>query len=276
MPQKYKTPFTKTLFDTTIDDILTPEDLAEYVALGANVHRYKFQDDDFSHIFDDRVDEHTKRMVLYAEHLPLSDHDKATLVRTLWIHDIPEILDSQTSQSDMTSIDKIRNPRLALAIKNREQVIIDRIFSLEDKQLYAAFDPAKEMLFKGEFDFTKTTPIGVLGRVIDNFIDGINSFHGFVTDYLKSEGYRENLSLPQRDSFHYCFQNGIDAYCHVSALDQVEYQKVRKVILDILEQDFFGFLDEIWTPLAVARLPDYAREEYERFRNKAPKVFNNK
>lgn len=70
MPQKYRTPFTKTLFDTTIDDILTPEDLVEYVVLGANVRRYKFQDDDFDHIFDDHVDEHTKRMVLYAEHLP--------------------------------------------------------------------------------------------------------------------------------------------------------------------------------------------------------------
>ncbi len=274
MPKKYRTPFTKTLFDRTIDDVLVPEDLTEHIALGANVRRYKFQDDDFDHIFLDRVDEHTKRMVLYAEYLSLSEADKSALIRTLWIHDIPEILDSQTSQSDMTSIDKIRNPRLALAVKDREQAIIDRIFTLEDKQLYAAFDPAKEMLFRGEFDFTKTTPIAVLGRVIDNFIDGINSFHGFVTDYLTSEQYRENLPLPQRDSFHYCFQNGIDAYNHVSALDQSEYRKVRKIILDVLEHDFFGFLEGVWTPLAVARLPDYAREEYDTFIEKAPKVFS--
>ncbi len=185
MPRIYKTPFTKTLFQKTIDDIVPPADLAEYINLGTNVYRYKFQEGNFDHIFLDRVDEHTKRMVLYAEHLPLSEKDKQDLIRTLWIHDVPEIIDSQTNKSDVTSTDKIRYPHLNAAIKERESVIMDQIFSLEDKSLYGAFEPAKEMLFTGEIDFDKTTPIGMLGRVIDNFVDGTNSFHGFVTDYLQ-------------------------------------------------------------------------------------------
>lgn len=177
MPQKYKTPFTKTVFEQNIDTIVPPSDLERYIDLGARVRRYKFKDDNLDHIFDDTVDEHTKRMVLYAENLPLPKKEKAAVVRTLWIHDIPEIIDSQTTQSDMTSIDKIRHPHLALLIKKREEAIMEEIFSVEDKILYRAFDPAKEMLFTGRIDFDKTTPVGMIARVLDNFIDGTNSFH---------------------------------------------------------------------------------------------------
>lgn len=44
MVQKYKTPFTKTLFDRTIDDIVVPPDFEEYMILGANVARYQFSE----------------------------------------------------------------------------------------------------------------------------------------------------------------------------------------------------------------------------------------
>jgi len=276
MPRKYKTPFTKTLFEKTIDDILVPTDLQEYIALGANVARYKFHENSYDHVFDDFVDEHTKRMILYVESLPLSPNDRAAVTRTLWIHDIPEIVDSQTTQSDMTSIDKIRQPHLALQIKEREQRIVNRIFMREDKLLYEAFDPAKSMLFSGKINFEETTPIGMLARVLDNFIDGTNSFHGFVSDYLKSDLYRVSLPLPQRDSFEYCFQKGIDVYKHVSDIDHPEYQEVRKIILHILKTDFFDFIEQIWTPLALVRLPDYAHEEYERFAAQLPSVFYKK
>ena len=241
MPRKYKTPFTKTLFEKNIDDILAPDDLQEYILLGSKVARYKFQDANYDHIFDDFVDEHTKRMILYADQLPLSERDKSQLIRTLWIHDIPEIIDSQKSQSDITSTDKIRYPHLALASKEREEAIMNEIFSDQDRQLYHAFEPAKEMLFTGEIDFKKTTPVGMIARVLDNFIDGINSFHGFVTDYLKSDGYRENLPIPQRDSFEYCFQRGADVFRHISAVQHPEYQKAKEIILRILLDDFFGF-----------------------------------
>lgn len=265
MPKKYQTPFTKTLFEKTINDVLAPEDLSQYIRLGSKVARYKFQDANYDHIFDDSVDEHTKRMIIYAEQLPLSEEHKSALVRTRWIHDIPEIIDSQTSQSDITSIDKIRYPHLALASKEREEAIMNEIFSEEDKRLYHAFEPAKEMLFTGNIDFDRVTPIGMIARILDNFVDGINSFHGFVTAYLQSEDYRASLPLPQRDSFEYCFQRGIDVYRHVSQLEHPEYQEAREIILDIVCDDFFGYVDTVWTPLALARLPAYAREEYENF-----------
>ncbi len=272
MPQKYKTPFTKTLFERTIDDIVPPADLEQYITLGSKVSRYKFKDQNLDHIFDDAVDEHTKRMVLYAEHLPLPEKEKTAIIRTLWIHDIPEIVDSQGTQSDMTSIDKIRNPHLALLIKKREEAVMEEIFSLEDKMLYRAFDPAKEMLFTGKIDFDKTTPVGMIARVLDNFVDGTNSFHGFVAHYLASDFYRETLSLPQADSFEYCFQKGIDVYRHVSAIDHPEYIFARDVICDILEKDFFGFVEQTWTPLALSRMPDYARFEYEKYLEKLSRI----
>lgn len=272
MPQKYKTPFTKTLFERTIDDIVPPVDLEKYITMGARVSRYKFKDHNLDHIFDDTVDEHTKRMVLYAEHLPLPEEEKYAVIRTLWIHDIPEIVDSQTTQSDMTSIDKIRNPHLALLIKKREEAVMEEIFSMEDKMLYRAFDPAKEMLFTGKIDFDTITPVGMIARVLDNFIDGTNSFHGFVSHYLASDEYRETLSLPQADSFEYCFQKGIDVWSHVFQIDHPEYIMAKKVILDILYKDFFGFVEEVWSPIALERMPDYARSEYEKYLTKLSRI----
>ncbi len=272
MPQKYKTPFTKTVFDKTIDDVVSPADLEKYIALGARVSRYKFKDHNLDHIFDDAVDEHTKRMVLYAEHLPLPEEEKAAVIRTLWIHDIPEIVDSQTTQADMTSIDKIRHPNLAMLIKKREEAVMEEIFSPEDKMLYRAFDPAKEMLFTGRIDFDKTTPVAMIARVLDNFVDGTNSFHGFVAHYLASDGYRESLSLPQADSFEYCFQRWIDVYGHVSKIDHPAYITAKNVILDILREDFFGFVEEVWSPIALERMPDYARSEHEKYLTKLSRI----
>jgi len=205
MVQIRKTPFTKIQFARTIDDIVVPDDLQKYINLGANVARYQFSEGQYDHIFRDFVDEHTKRIVLYAEHLPITEAQKSALIRTLWIHDIPEIIDSQTSLSDMTSTDKIRYPALALEVKNREQAIVDEIFSPQDRALYEAFEPAKEMLFSGTINPQKTTPIGLLARILDNFIDGTNSFHGFVLSYISDDSYSEHLPLPQRDSFEYCF-----------------------------------------------------------------------
>lgn len=116
----------------------------------------------------------------------LAEVQKNDLIRTLWIHDIPEIMDSQTSFSDVTSIDKVTYPDLALEVKHREQAIVNQIFSSTDRALYNAFDPAKEMLFRGTIDPQKTTPVALLARILDNFVDGTNSFHGFVSAYLSS------------------------------------------------------------------------------------------
>lgn len=170
----------------------------------------------------------------------------------------------------MTAVDKIRHPHLAYAVKEREKAIMERVFSFEDQELYRAFDPAKEMLYTGKIDYDKTTPVGMLARILDNFVDGTNSFHGFVTDYLGGEEYRASLPLPAKDSFAYCFQSGLDVYRHASAIDHPAYKKIRKLILDILENDFFGYIEKVWSPLAVARLPEYAREEYERFARALP------
>jgi hypothetical protein len=265
MVQKYKKPFTKTQFEKTIDDIKDPKDLIKWIVMGANVARYKFSENEYNHIFDDFVDEHTKRMILYVESLPLSEQERQSVIRTLWIHDIPEIIDSQTARSDMTSTDKIRHPHLALEVKIRESAIVDTVFSPEDKKLYEHFEPAKEMLFSGNIDFENITPVGMLARVLDNFIDGTNSFHGFITDYLKSDTYDSELPLPQRDAFEYCFQRGIDVHRHVSGINHSKYMEMRRIILDILEQDFFDFAQNAWTPLAIQRLPEYARVEYDRF-----------
>lgn len=192
------------------------------------------------------------------------------LLRTLWIHDIPEIIDSQTSQSDITSTDKIRYPHLALASKEREDAIVDKIFSEEDKKFYHAFEPAKKMLFSGQIDFNMVSPVAMIARVLDNFIDGTNSFHGFVTDYLLSSAYNDNLPLPQKDSFEYCFHRGIDVYRNVSQWNHPEYQDAQKIILNILHYDFFGYVDDVWTSLHLSRLPGHALEEYRSYNSQHP------
>lgn len=70
MTKLFTQPFTQTQFTKTLHDIEVPVDLVEYINLGKNVARYKYKNRSYDHIFRDFVDEHTKRMVLYAEHLP--------------------------------------------------------------------------------------------------------------------------------------------------------------------------------------------------------------
>ncbi len=112
----------------------------------------------------------------------------------------------------MTSSDKIRYPELAMKVREKEEAIVEEIFSPEDKFLYEVFEPAKEMLFTGTIDPKMTTPVALLARILDNFIDGTNSFHGFVLDYVSGPDYRGDFPVPMRDSFEYCFQRGIDVW----------------------------------------------------------------
>lgn len=263
MPKKHLVPFTKTEFTKTIHDVEVPAEFDDFIKLGANVRRYKFQEGNFDHIFDDFVDEHTKRMVLYAEQLPISQKLKEEVIRTIWIHDLPEILDSQTNGADITAIDKIRNPDLATASKNREKKLLEENFSKYDQDLYHAFDPAKEMLYTGDMNLSRTTPAGMIARVLDVFIEGTNSFHGFVVEYLLSDEFDESLSLPDQDSFEYCFRRGVLAYQNTSKIQEPQFEDARKVILDILLKDYFGYIEQAWSSQAVSRLPLLAAKEYE-------------
>ena len=267
-----KIPFTKTQFTKTIDTIVAPSDLEEYIDLGANVARYQFSEGAYDHIFHDSVDNHTKRIILYALGLPLAEKQKNDLIRTLWIHDIPEILDSQKSLSDMTSTDKIKYPHLAQEVEQREHAIVNRIFTESDKALYEAFEPAKKMLFSGRIDTDKTTPIGLLARILDNFIDGTNSFHGFMLSYLSGPSYSEHLPLPQRDSFEYCFHRWIDVWENISAFSHPEYEETKTIIQTILRDDFFWYVAHIWDPEVLKRLPGYAQEEYQRYQSRLKNI----
>lgn len=93
-----------------------------------------------------------------------------------------------------------------------------------------------------------------------------------MADYLASDSYRAALSLPQVDSFEYCFQRGLDVWQHVSSIDHPDYKMARNVILDILREDFFGFVEKIWSPIALERMPIYARSEYEKYLTKLSRI----
>jgi hypothetical protein len=58
----------------------------------------------------------------------------------------------------------------------------------------------------------------------------------------------------------------------VSQIDHPAYIKAKNVILDILREDFFGFVEEVWSPIALERMPDYARSEYEKYLTKLSRI----
>ena len=128
MPKRHTTPFSRTLFDTTIDHIVVPEDVAHYIERGLTIARYRFHDEDYGHIFFDNVADHVKRMVLFTQSLDIPESMQQNVARTAWIHDIPEIINSQSYQADVTTIDKLRNPALARKIREQEQHIMDEHF----------------------------------------------------------------------------------------------------------------------------------------------------
>ncbi len=266
MPKKHVVPFSCRDFDTTIESIAPPSDLKDFIKLGSQVFRYKFEDNNYDHIFEDRVDEHTKRMVLYAQQLPLSEEILSSIIRTLWVHDIPEIICSQENGFDMTSTDKILYPHKALLVKKREEETMQKIFSLQDRQLYHAFEPVKEMLFTGTLSFSIITPAALVARVIDTCIDGINSFHGFVTEYLESDQYNPELPLPKHNSFEYCFGRGIDMYRNILNIEEPDFLEVKFLLIDIMRKDFFDYIHQVWSDMSYERLPQYAQKELDAFR----------
>jgi hypothetical protein len=58
----------------------------------------------------------------------------------------------------------------------------------------------------------------------------------------------------------------------VSKIDHPAYITAKNVILDILREDFFGFVEEVWSPIALERMPDYARSEHEKYLTKLSRI----
>ena len=102
-------------------------------------------------------------------------------------------------------------------------------------------------------------------------IDSINGFQVFIVEYLTSDGYRSTLPLPKQDAFEYCFQTFFPIY---TGLDQLppKHKRVWKIIQHVLEEDFFRFTQELWTPVALARLPEYAQIEYQKYLKKLTSI----
>ena len=105
--------------------------------------RYLFSTGELPHIFHDPVDVHTRRCVWTVDTLALPSWvDVDRIRRTLWIHDIPEIIANEEIGNDVTAPDKANNPELSLQIDKQEDQIAKRDLNSDDYKLYEDFERA--------------------------------------------------------------------------------------------------------------------------------------
>lgn len=149
-------------------------------------------------VFIDDVKSHTLRMVLMVEKLNIADIVRKKLVRTIFIHDIPEIL-----FRDVTALEKRQKPKLISDIAREERLAAYRLLSDKDFELFEDFRITYDYL---EGDNTAKSLVkswALLANVIDRS-EGNLFYHFYLTEWINS--YRFNSkNLPPFLSMNHAF-----------------------------------------------------------------------
>lgn len=110
-----------------------PEEFLDMYLSGKAIRRYVYTEGSYDHIFSDTVYDHIRRCVWCVDYLDLPGWiDRQKIQRILWIHDLPEIHGLHSSEHDITSVDKQKNPQLAKYIASQEYACARALFSEPD------------------------------------------------------------------------------------------------------------------------------------------------
>jgi hypothetical protein len=176
--------------DIVFNEEIIPPDLRDLVAKAKLIERKKHPDYP-SGIWWDNVQVHTIRSALTAEYLKLPrqfESSRPDLVRTLWIHDLPEVLSSMPNGYDTSAVVKEDDPKLARIIEADEEAVAKKIFSDTDLRLFQSFEQARHTL-EGDTQPSKSTnPISYLARLIDAG-EGELCFYFYLTQWLASPSF---------------------------------------------------------------------------------------
>lgn len=231
-----------------------PLDLIDNLNALEHVLRFQFKEYPTGVIVDN-TKVHTLKCIHLAKSLDL-DLKYPNLLRTLWIHDIPEL-----EASDVTEVERYRNTNVDKTAEQGELHAAKRLLNKADRDLLNTFNNTYEFLKK------KTEVIPSLSflyaKLVDNS-EGNMTFHYFISKWVKSESYNTDL-LPPPDSLIHPFVTN-------AKFKQRLKQNIQREDIKHLLEFIDSVINEIklfWKDVPKSRIPvvitnaikDYERED---------------
>ena len=229
-----------------------PADLKDNINALEHVLRFQFKEYPTGVIVDN-TKVHTFKCVHLAKSLGL-DLKYPTLLRTLWIHDIPEL-----ETNDVTVIEKYRKDNVDKAVEQKELKAAKSLLSKTDQKLLTSFNAANNFLKVKPDEIPNLSFL--YAKLIDNS-EGNMTFHYFISSWVKSKNYKADL-LPPPDSLIHPF------------VTNAKFKQ--RIKLNIQHEDIIHLLDFIdsvvneiklfWKDVPKSRIPTVitnAIKDYER------------
>jgi 5'-deoxynucleotidase YfbR-like HD superfamily hydrolase len=161
--------------ETTAKTILRPELFAIFKK-AASTQRYTGLGLSPESIQEQNVKNHTLRLILMAQDLPIDEETKKACIKTLAIHDLPETVELARlgRTSDTTAPQKALSPNLDKQVEKDEEKAANLIFDPEELALYLAFSQASDFLKDRNPNLPTAT--GLISKILDK-TEGDLTYH---------------------------------------------------------------------------------------------------
>ena len=229
-----------------------PADLKDNINALEYVLRFQFKEYPTGVIVDN-TKVHTFKCVHLAKSLGL-DLKYTTLLRTLWIHDIPEL-----EASDVTEVERYRNTNVDTTTEQNELHAAQRLLNKADRALLNTFNSTYDFL-KMKTEVTPSLSF-LYAKLIDNS-EGNMTFHYFISNWVKAKNYKIDL-LPPPDSLIHPFVTNIKFKKRIKL--NIQHEDINH-LLDFID----SVINEIklfWKDVPKSRIPTVitdAIKDYER------------
>ncbi len=234
------------------EEKLIPQNLSTNIDALKTVLRFQFKEYPKGVIIDN-TKVHTLKCIHLVKSLGL-DLKYPTLLRTLWIHDIPEL-----ETNDITVIEKYRKDSVDNATEQKELKAARSLLSKADQKLLIDFNAANNFL-KDKSDAIPDLSF-LYSKLVDNS-EGNMTFHYFIANWVKSKNYKTDL-LPPPDSLVHPFKT--NAKFKERIKQDIQHEDI-KHLLEFID----SVINEIkifWQDVPRSRIPRVitdAIKDYER------------
>jgi hypothetical protein len=225
-----------------------PLDIADKINSLENVARFQFKEYP-KDVITDNTRNHTLRCINLAN-ITEFGIAKDILLRTLWIHDIPELI-----TNDITVVEKYRKENAEKKFEIEEISAAKELLSEEDQLLLGKFNNANNFL-KGNttLEDSLLSIDFIIAKIIDNS-EGNLTFHYYISNWVASNKYDEKL-LPPIDSLRHSFITNIKFIDKIKKELPKEQSEVIIKFIELILETITGF----WNKVPVEKIPNVIKE----------------
>jgi len=230
-----------------VGDIKIPQDIKDYIDKLEGVKRFNQFSEKKPGMIDDNSKAHTIRCVHRATTLPFKHQD---LIRTLWIHDIPEYTDAV----DLSAVERYENRDVAKKQEEAENEVAKKIFDESDYELFQNFHTAEDFLRRAGTKIPKNQQT-LIANVID-VLDGNLVFIYFYTKWI------QNQTSGDEDNIRTTFKYGLEI--REKMLKAVKNPQVSPEIRDAIHFLFNGYVRvalDLWSKVDADKIPQGMKPE---------------